>query len=276
MITDEISQDFEHALDVAAKFGIKAIDVRKAWNKNIALFTNEELNKMKEVLAKHAMKLTVVTGPTGKCLLPSSKFSNEKDSLIRNPNYNLSLFDRIIEIADFFGTNLIRIFTFMKMGMKSKELAWKEAITLLNPLIKKAEDSKKILLVENDLGMNVGKISQINRFFEDITSPAVKIILDPGNFFMEREPTSPEAYECLYEKNLVGHIHVKDPKRKIPKLGAIFGVVGEGKVNYRSLFKQAIDHGYKGFFSLETHSLRKKEQVSLKSLENMASWLKDL
>ncbi len=263
-------------MDVAAKFGIKAVDVRKAWNKNIALFTNEELTKMKETLAKRNMKIAVVTGPIGKCLLPSSKYANDKNSFMRNPSYNLSFFDRMIEIADFFSANLIRIMAFMKMGVKSKESSWNEAINLLNPLIEKAENAKKILLVENDLGMNVGKVDDAKRFFKEVGSKSVKLVLDPGNFFMERDLTTPSAYEYFYENNLVAHIHVKDPKRKIPKLGATFTVVGEGKIDYKPLFKQAIDRGFKGYFSLETHSLRNKEQISIKSFENMAAWLKEL
>ncbi len=124
--------------------------------------------------------------------------------------------------------------------------------------------------------MNVGTIEQTKRFFDEIKSNSVKLVLDPGNYFMEREPTTPDAYEYFYENNLVGHVHVKDPKRRISKLGATFTIVGEGKIDYKPLFKQAIDHGYEGYFSLETHALRNKEYISRKSLENMCAWLKEL
>jgi len=277
VITDEISQDFEHALKVAAEYCVKCIDVRKIWNKNIALFTNEELELLKETLMKYDMKIGVVTGPFGKCYLPSSRFARKrKNKLSKNPTYNMSFFERLVEIADFFNTKYIRIFAFLRIGIKSKEEGWKEMIHLLNPYIKKAEAVNKILLVENDLFMNVGTIEQTKRFFNDITSKSVKLVLDPGNYFMEGEPTTPDAYEYFYNNNLVGHFHVKDPKRKIPGFGATFGVVGEGKIDYKSLFKQAIDHEYKGYFCLETHSLMNKDIISRKSLENMKKWLEEL
>jgi sugar phosphate isomerase/epimerase len=262
VITDEISQDFEHALDVALEYGVKNIDLRKIWNKNIVNFTDDELNRLKDAVNKRNMKVCVITGPIGKCSL-------------KKASENLSNFNRIIEISDFFNTPFIRIFT-IKFGLKSNITKWNEMKNLLKPIITKAEELNKILLLENDIGMNVATIEQCKRFFDEMNSQNVKLLLDPGNFFMVREPTTPDAYEYFYENNLVGHIHIKDPSRKLPKLGALFGVVGEGKIDYIPLFKQAIDHGYKGFFSLETHSLSGKEKASRKSLEYMAKWLEEL
>jgi sugar phosphate isomerase/epimerase len=276
VITDEISQDFEHALDVAAEYGIKAVDIRKAWDKNIALFNDDELNKLQESLDKRSMKVAVITGPFGKCLIPGAKYIKEKESLMRNPNFNLGLFDRLVEISDFFNTPYIRIFALLKLGYKPKEERWEKMKEILSPYIKKAEELGKILLVENDLGMNVASIEETTRFFDEIQSPSVKLVLDPGNYYMDRDLTTAEAYQHFYDKKLVAHMHVKDPKTKIPKFGSTFGIVGAGKIDYKVLFKQAIDSGYKGYFCLETHSLRNKEEISRKSLENMSKWLEEL
>ncbi|MHA1147414.1 MAG: sugar phosphate isomerase/epimerase family protein [Promethearchaeota archaeon] len=276
VITDEISQDFDHALDVATEYGVKTVDIRKVWNKNIALFTDKELNNLQEALDKRGMKVAVITGPFGKCLMPGAKFVKDKNSFMRNPEYNLSFFNRLVEISDYFKTNMIRIFPFVRFGIKPETKRWKMMKDLIIPYIQKAEELNKILLVENDLGMNVGTIQQTKRFFKEIKSPAVKLVLDPGNYYMERDLTTPEAYQSFYDNNIVGHIHVKDPKHKIPKFGATFGVVGEGKIDYKPLFKQAIDNGYQGYFCLETHALRNKEEISRKSLENMSKWLEEL
>jgi len=43
IITDEISQDFEEVLQIAQGFGIKDVEVRGVWGKNIALFEDEDL-----------------------------------------------------------------------------------------------------------------------------------------------------------------------------------------------------------------------------------------
>ena len=277
VITDEISQDFEHALDVAAEFEITTIDVRNVWNKNIALLSNDELYKMKEALECRNMRVNVITSPFGKCFLPSSRFStNKKKSLIRNTKYNLELFEQIIEIADFFNTSNIRIFSFFQKRKNKVKVKWEEMIKLFKPYVKIAEELGKTLLLENDYLLMVANIENTKRFFEDLNSEALKLILDPGNYYMEGDPTTPEAYSYFYEKDLVKHIHVKDPKYMIPGITGIFTVVGEGKIDYESLFKQAIDFDYKGYFCLETHVLRNKENISKKSFQNMYNILKDL
>lgn len=277
VITDEISQDFEHALDVAQEYGISAVDVRTLWKKNIAFLSNEELKRMEDALNQRNMHLNVITSPFGKCVLPSSRFStNKKESLWRNPEFNLELFDRIVEISDFFNTPNIRIFSFLEKRKSKVNNKWEEMINLIEPYVKKAEDRNKTLLLENDYMLMVADIEHTKRFFEDLNSEALKLILDPGNYYMEGESTNANRYNYFYEKNLVKHIHVKDLKYMIPGITGIFTVVGEGKIDYKSLFKQAIGYGYEGFFCLETHALRKKEEVSRKSLQNMQKILKEI
>jgi sugar phosphate isomerase/epimerase len=277
IVTDEISQDFEHALDVAAEYNITTVDVRSLWNKNIALLDENELIKMKKALDERNMHVNVITSPFGKCVLPSSRLStNKKQSLLRNTKFNLGLFERIIEIADFFETPNIRIFSFFQKRKDKVKDKWEEMIKLLTPYVKIAEDLGKILLLENDYSLMVANIENTKRFFEDLNSEALKLILDPGNYYMEGDPTTPEAYSYFYKKELVKHIHVKDPKYMMSGITGIFTVVGEGKIDYKSLFKQAIDFDYKGYFCLETHALRNKENISKKSLQNMYNILKDL
>jgi len=277
VVTDEISQDFEHALDVAQEYGISTVDVRTLWKKNIALLSNEELKRMQDALNQRNMHLNVITSPFGKCVLPSSRFStNKKESLWRNPEFNLELFDRIVEISDFFNTPNIRIFSFLEKRKSKVDSKWEEMVNLIKPYAKKAEDRNKSLLLENDYMLMVADIEHTKRFFEDLNSKALKLILDPGNYYMEGDSTTADRYTYFYEKNLVKHIHVKDPKYMIPGITGIFTVVGEGKIDYKSLFKQAIDYGYEGYFCLETHALSKKEEVSRKSLQNMQKILKEI
>ena len=145
VITDEISQDFEHAIDVAKSYGVKTVDLRKIWDKNIVDFTDDELIRLKEALDKREMKVGVITGPIGKC---SSKKASQ----------NLAQFDRIVEISDFFNTPYIRIFS-IKTGLKATEAKWNLMKKLITPIIEKAEKLNKTLLLENDLGMNVSKIT---------------------------------------------------------------------------------------------------------------------
>jgi len=272
VITDELTQDFRQALNLADSVGLKTVEIRKIWNKNIALFTDEELERMKKYLDKKNMKVSVISSPFGKCVLPSSLWATNKTaSMSRNPNYNMSFFDRIVEIADFFDTPYIRFFNFLKMGFPT-EKKWREMINLLKPYAQKAEKRKKILLLENESVAFSDTIANTVRFLNEMNSPAVKLNLDPGNFYSVNQPTDPDAYELFYERDWVYHMHIKDARNRLLNLHSLFDVVGTGKINYKILIQQAIDHGYGGYFSLETHSPSNLMQKTVTSLR----YLKDL
>lgn len=274
VITDEISQDFDHALDIAQKYGIETVEVRNLWDTNIALLSDDELNQMQMALEKRKMRLSVVCSPFMKCFLPDSWLANTNaKNLTRNPDYNLSLFDRLIYMADFFHTPFIRIFNFLKNGLKVRDNEWSSMINILRPYVEKAEKAHKVLLLENETNTYADTIAHTLKLFEEIQSPAFKLNLDPGNFYSIREETTPEAYEIFYQKGLVAHMHVKDPRFHLPFIGSYFNVVGTGKIDYISLFKQAKEHGYSGLFSLETHCPSNREKVSIESLEYLQKTL---
>ncbi len=277
VITDEISQDFAHALEVAQQFGLTTVELRSIGHKNIALFANDELQHLKDLLTARAMKVNVVSGPFAKCVLPNSRWAKEGGtSFARNPTYNLGCFDRLVEIATFFDTPLIRIFNFLKFGARGFEKGWAQMKETLSRYVQKAESAGKILVLENDIGFFADTVAHTRRVFEEIRSPALKLNLDPGNFFSVKSPTTPDAFHWFYDEGLVAHMHVKDARRRFPLIGGNWGVVGEGRIDYRSLFKQAMEHGYEGYFSLETHPLKNKEEKSVKSLHNLTQMLQEL
>ncbi|MBD3349974.1 MAG: TIM barrel protein [Candidatus Lokiarchaeota archaeon] len=277
IITDEICQNIEHVLDISQKYGIKDVELRKVWDKNIANFTDSDLKKLKKLLDERNMGVSMISGPFGKCVLPGSKYAkNNGESFSRNVEYNLGLFERLVEISDILETQNIRVFNFLKMGSEVNEESWKLMMDTIKPYVNKAESLNKVLMLENEHFCFLDTIKNTRRFFNEIDSNAIKLNLDPGNYYSAGEPTDTKAYEEFYENNWVGHVHVKDPKFKLPFIGGTFGVVGKGKIDYKSLFKQALRHDYDGYFSLETHVLIKKEKTSIRSLENISDMLKSL
>ncbi len=279
LITDEISQDFEHVVKIAKTYNIKAVEVRGVWGKNISLFSDEDIKRMKKILQKYDMKISVVSGPFAKCLLPGSRFDifKKKKNSTLNPHYNLSLFDRLMEITDELNCSMMRIFNFFTFGSKAhSQKAWDTMINTLRPFVKRAEEQGKILVLENEHVTFADNVENCLKIIKQINSSSLKLNLDPGNFYSAREGTDPNTYQVLYDEDVVGHMHIKDAIKKIPIVGSLFGVVGEGRINYRALLEQAVNNNYQGFFALETHCLKNKEEISLKSLEYLANLLDDL
>lgn len=277
VITDEIDQDFEYVLDIAQQYGIKDVEVRKVWDKNIAVFDDDELLKMKKALEEREMGISMVSGPFAKTVLPGSKYEKKSgESFDRNTMYNLSFFDRLVEIAHFLDTPNIRIFNFFTIGVELNDESWNLMIETLRPYVKKAEEEGIVLMVENEHVCFLDTLEHTTRFFQEMNSPAIKLNLDPGNYYSAKQPTDTGAYRPFYENDWVGYMHVKDPKFRLPFLGGKFTTVGQGKIDYNSLFQQALEYDYNGYFSLETHVLLKKEQTSVKSLDYLKSLLEEI
>src|SRR5689334_22661951 len=67
VITDEISQDFDHALDVMAEYGVTGAELRGLWSVNIADLSREDVARAKQSLRDHRMSVTCLATPIFKC-----------------------------------------------------------------------------------------------------------------------------------------------------------------------------------------------------------------
>src|ERR1700746_3596018 len=64
VITDEITQDFGHAVEVAAKeFGVGLVELRGLWKTNIVNLDEKEVAEAKNLLARYELKVTDIAGP---------------------------------------------------------------------------------------------------------------------------------------------------------------------------------------------------------------------
>src|SRR5690348_10135093 len=84
VITDEISQDFGHAVEVAAKeFGVGRVEIRGLWKKNIVNLDAKEVAEAKSLLAKYGLQVTDIASPLFKVDwpgAPKSKYSPTGDA----------------------------------------------------------------------------------------------------------------------------------------------------------------------------------------------------
>jgi len=120
VITDEISQDFGHACEVASQqFGMGWVEIRGAWNKNIMNFDAQEISEILSVLKRNNLHVTDIASPLFKVDwpdAPKSKFS-EKDQFNATFSYAQQdeVLDRCIELAKKLSTDRIRGFDFWRL-----------------------------------------------------------------------------------------------------------------------------------------------------------------
>ena len=273
VITDEVTQDFEKALQWVKGFGLQWVELRFVWDKYVTDFTADDVKRANDLLVKHGMKVSVVDSPYFKTLLPGtkSKFdSGKSDSLQSDYSQQESILQSAIARAKDFGTEKVRIFSFLRaddpdrvFDRVAKELENTAAI---------AEREGIRLVLENEFSCNVATGAESAAMLQVVKSPALGLNWDPGNAYDAGETPFPNGYELL-DKSRIWHMHLKDcvPGKK----GDVeWAPIGGGKIDFVGQFRALIRDGYTGTLSLETHYLNAAKNKEASSRESMEGLLK--
>jgi sugar phosphate isomerase/epimerase len=252
VITDEISQDFESALDVMREYGVTTAELRGLWGKNVLELDEGERRRAKEALERRGMSVCSIASPFGKCKLrPDGEAEAGPLHLAveRGREEQLEVLELAIELARFFGTELVRGFAFWKQG-EPTEAVWAEIADWFRAPVALAEREGIILGLENEHACMIGTGAEAGQLIDAIDSPALQAIWDPGNAFMAGETPFPDGYRAVAGRMI--HLHVKDAVRRPDGEGA-WAIVGEGEIDYPGQFRALVADGYQGGVSLETH-----------------------
>src|SRR5215468_7986744 len=159
VINDEISQDFERACAVAAEFGMKWIELRGMWNKNIIDLDAKEIAESQRLLKKYDLRVTDIASPLFKVDwpgAPKSKFSPKRDQF--NAHYGFAQQDEVLEkslaMAKALKTDRVRCFDFWRLEDQKPHRA--EINETLRKAAEKAARQDIILVLENEPACNTG------------------------------------------------------------------------------------------------------------------------
>ncbi len=229
---DEISPDFDEQLKLLNELGIKYLELRGAYGKNVSEFSDEMLDRLSEKLEKSGIGVSAIGSPVG-------KYEITEDYSIQ-----LERFCRIIDIAKKMKTRYIRIFSYF-MKPCDFEKYKDEVIRRLFGFVKIAENEDIVLLHENEKDIFGENAENCKYIFDNIKSPNLKGIFDPANFVQCGVDTL-KAFELLKEH--IVYMHIKDalPNGEVVPAGMGIGHLPE-------IFGRLNADGYEGFVSLEPH-----------------------
>jgi len=274
VITDEVSQDFENALQWARSFGLSWVELRFLWNKYVIDLTEDDVKHAKDLLAKHQMKVSVVDSPFFKTLLPGtqSNFDTGKsDPLQSDFGAQQGILEKAIKRAKDFGTDKVRIFAFLRVA---------QPLTVFDRVARELEETAAIaqrenirLLLENEFSCNVATGAESAAMLSAVKSPTLGLNWDPGNAYAAGETPFPNGYEPL-DKKRIWHMHLKDAAPNPNGGEAIWKPIGSGKIDYLGQFRALINDGYHGTLSLETHYLNTAKNKAESSRESMEGLLR--
>ena len=285
LITNEISRDFEYALEVVKELGIKYIELHCLWNKTIEDLSDREVERAKKLIDKY--KLTVSNISSTCFLLCPLRDENEK---LRNITENflavwgnyathLSYLKRAIYLAHEFNTSMVRIFAFRKMNPSQRvdEAMLDEIIEKLKEPVALAEDAKVVLTLENCAYSYLGQGELTSEIVTRINSNNVKLLWDPANAVLAGGvETYPTDYQFV--KDHVVHIHVRDVVKDKITNRVTFVPFGQGEINYKAIFQSLKKDGYTGVISLEPEYYKDgfPEEGTRKSLRELKKLLDSL
>jgi L-ribulose-5-phosphate 3-epimerase len=274
VITDEITQNFEQAIEWVKGFGLEWVELRFVWGKYVTDFTADDVSRAKDLLAKHGMKVSVLDSPYFKTLLPGteSKFAEGKpDPLQSDFSEQNALLERAIARAKEFGTDKVRIFSFLRVA---------EPKTVFDRVAKELERTAALaqregirIVVENEFSCNVATGAESAAMLNAVKSPALGLNWDPGNAYDAGETPFPNGYEQL-DKARMWHMHLKDAAPSAKAGQSQWMPIGSGKIDYAGQFRALIQDGYQGTMSLETHYLNAAKNKEASSRESMEGLLK--
>jgi L-ribulose-5-phosphate 3-epimerase len=253
VINDEISQDFGHSCEVAARdFGMGWIELRGMWKKNICSLDDKEVAEAQRILGKYQLRVTDIASPLFKVDwpgAPKSKFSEGKNF---NANFTLGqqdeVLERAIQMAKAFQTNRVRCFDFWRL---EDQAPYRAAVNdKLREAANQAAKNGIILVLENESACNTATGAEAAKVLSAVESPSLMLNWDPGNAAASGEIPYPDGYQLL-PKDRIGHCHCKDAVKKGKKYE--WAPMGGGLIDWAGQFRALKADGYRYAVSLETH-----------------------
>ena len=277
VITDEISQDLGHALEIANKeFGLSYVELRGLWKKNIINLDENETGEVRRLLQKFDLQVTDIASPLFKTDwpgAPSSKYSPKAPQF--GADYSFAqqgeVLERSIAIAKALGTERVRCFDFWRLDDPKP---FREAMdSKLRDTAVQVAPKKITLLLENEFACNTATGAEAARTLQAVQSPNFKLNWDPGNAAYRGEIAFPDGFAKI-PKERMGHMHCKDVARKADGTFE-WAAMGRGIIDYVGQFRALVQAGYSGTMSLETHwrGAGSEEESSRQSLAGMKEQL---
>ena len=260
IINDEVTRDFEETCGLIASWGLRHVELRVLWGKNVLLLDDAQVEEAAAIVHRHGLTVTGIASPVFKSPLDGRPLEREADfSLpgVESAEAQTELLTRACKLATRFGARLVRVFSF-----------WREPWTpevdeaLVARFAAAADVARRhdvMLGIENEPVCIVGtgrELGRLRELLEARLTPEqyahVGLLWDPGNARALGELDAyPGGFAAVAGPKLV-HVHVKD---LVPVEGGRphFVPTGEGVIDYSGQFRALAAAGYRGSVVLEPH-----------------------
>ncbi|MBV8072986.1 MAG: sugar phosphate isomerase/epimerase [Acidobacteriaceae bacterium] len=252
-ITDEFAPDLAKAIAPMKEIGMNGAELRVLDGKNILDLTQDELKRVRDLLARAELPVVSIASPLLKCVLPNApeidgRFQHDVFASKHTFEDQPRLTETAFQIAKFFGARIIRVFSYWRTIQPPACLD--AIVNALSNLAALAEQENLIIGLENEHACNIATGSELEPVLERIASTHLGVVWDPANSLVAGEEPFPRGYSRLPPNRIV-HVHAKDCH--IENGQPDWGPLGTRHVPWKEQIRALLDDGYSGFLSLETH-----------------------
>lgn len=262
VITDEISNDFDHACSIAAnEFGLQWVEVRAVWGKYLYTAPDSMVSDALKVLAKYNLRIGDLASPVFKTHWPGAPRLASSEGPSNRPakpepdatavfKQQEEMLEKYIELCKQFKTDKLRIFDFSRI---EDQAPYRAAINAkLHDAAGKVGKHDIYLILENEMSCNTATSKECVSVLDAVKSPYFALNWDPGNAVEAGELDAfPNGWNRL-PKDRIRHCHVKNAVR-LPNGKFLWAPTGTGIIDWVGQFRALAKSGFRGEVSLETH-----------------------
>lgn len=246
IISDEVSQDLPDLVRFVKEFRLPGIELRSMFGRAFKDLTTADIAEIKRVAQGEGWKIFGCSSPVFKCDIDDAAAVAA----------HVEEFKRSLAVAHELGSDLIRVFTFLRRSADENAVLMPRVAAHLETLRTIAAGSKVRIGIENEHSCIVATGGEAAAICSALPDPQFGIVWDPCNvLYVPGSEANVTAVFPSFAKR-VAHIHIKDARRATPKPGGLLAVaapVGLGDVGWRAHLATIAQSGYTGMFSLETH-----------------------
>lgn len=258
VITDGISRDFAHALEVMDEFALDWAELQFLGNKEVGDLDRTEQAGALDLLRAHGKQVACIS----RHVFAGMPMSTRPGDPLHTQH--LDGLKRCIEMAHTFDCPLVRIMSGQKemilFGSNGAERwnvargAWDALLSLMAPAVELARAEGVTLVVETGNGTMVNSSWTARKLIDDLGAKAtLRVLWDPANTCWAHETAWPDGYETL-RGGYLGHVHIKDVQVDTPKAHLEVRRMGEGQLagQFQPIAEALRRDGYTGVVSFES------------------------
>jgi sugar phosphate isomerase/epimerase len=232
---DEISPSLDEQVRVCLECGIRHIELRSVEKINVLDFDRAMRERIRTTLRENQMLVACIGSPIGKVPITEPW---EK---------HFERFRIAVESAEFFGTRMIRIFSYYPpTPAEDVQKHRDEVMRRMRAKVRFISGRDLVLVHENEHAIYGQSGEGCLDLLRTVHSPRLRCAFDFANFIVDGERPRDNWTKL---KSYTVHFHIKDARlsdRAIVPAGAGDGAIG-------AILADAYASGYRGFVSLEPH-----------------------